>query len=255
MGLNSVKFTCTSLAGTNKVGLLQKDANGYFKIVLGALNVYNSAGQFYVFEQAKELFVSSSALMRRVQRGVLRSELGHPKKLPGMSDDAFAHRCLSIYEENVCAHIKSVELDFENVKDQNGRPVIAIVGWVCPSGPNAASLERSLNNPDENVCFSIRAFTDDFREQGIVKRILRQIVTWDYVNEPGISVAEKYKSPGLEEYNEVVTRGQLERAIASASMSGMAHESELMTANELFTSMGWSIPAGGNIARPAYMDW
>ena len=54
--MNSIKFTCTSLAGSNRVGTLKKDAQGYYEVVVGALNVFNSAGQFYVYEQAKALF-------------------------------------------------------------------------------------------------------------------------------------------------------------------------------------------------------
>lgn len=254
MGLNSVRFTCTSLAGTNKVGNLKTDANGYYELVLGALNVFNSAGQYYVFEQAKEMFLESSALMRRVQRGVLRSECGHPKMLPGMTGDQFAHRCLSIYEDNICAHIKAVTLDMDRVKDENGRPVIAIIGWVKPSGLKAAALEGPLANPDENVCFSIRAFTDDYVERGITKRILRNIITWDFVNEPGISVAEKFKAPALEMYDHVVSRAELERCINPRNQV-VATESEAMNVHELFASMGWNTPPGSNIVQPGYMNW
>jgi len=254
MALNAVKFTCTSLAGTNKVGNLKMDANGYRLITLGALNVFNSAGQFYEYEGAKELFTSSSSLMRRIGRGVLKAECGHPKKEVGMSDDAFARRCLSIYESETCAHIKEVYLDFDNVKDEKGQPVIAIMGWVKASGVKGDFLERSLANPDENVCFSIRAFTDDYRDKGIVKRILREIVTWDYVNEPGIAFAEKFKSPALELYDVEVTRGQLERATTGETY-GIATESVIMTAQQLFSAMGWDTPKGSVIARPSYTSW
>ena len=164
---NSVRFACTSLAGTNKVGNLKKDENGYYEVVVGALNVFNSAGQFYVYEQAKQLFESSSQLMRRVSRGSLRGEYGHPKMLPGMSNEQFANRVMSIHEENTCCHHKEITLDFDRVKDDQGKPVIAIISKVFPSGPMGAALERSLNNPNENVCFSIRAFTDDYRDGGI----------------------------------------------------------------------------------------
>ena len=223
-------------------------------MVVGALNVYNSAGQYYVYEQAKELFQSSSQLMRRISRGVCRGEMGHPKKLPGQTDDSFANRVLSIYEENVCCHHKEITLDFENVKDANGKPIIAIISKVCPSGPHGAALERSLNNKDENVCFSIRAFTDDYREGGITKRVLKTIVTWDLVNEPGISVAEKFKAPALESlFQTSMSRGSIERAVDEAQLAGVATESALLTAGELFHSMGWDIQR--NMSKPAYTKW
>lgn len=254
MGFSSVKFTCTSLAGTNKIGNLKKNENGYYPMVVGALNIFNSAGQYYVYEQARDLFESSSQLMRRVKRGALRGECGHPKKLPGMTDAQYANRVMSIYEENVCCHHKNITLDFDNVKDEKGKPIIAIMSEVCPSGPMGPALEKSLQNPNENVCFSIRAFSDDFRERGVYKRVLKTIVTFDQVNEPGISFAEKFKAPSLEELSDIVlTRGQIERGLAITNQN-VATESIVLTANELFTNMGWSI-GGTNIARPHYLNW
>jgi hypothetical protein len=247
---NSVRFSCTSLAGVNKVGNLKKTAEGYYPLVVGALNVFNSAGQLYVYDQAKSLFEQSSQLMRRVQRGALRGEYGHPKFLPGMTAEQFAHRCLSIYEENTCCHHKD---NFDNVKDENGKPVIAIISQVCPSGPFGPALQKQLDNKNENVCFSIRAFTDDYREGGVTKRILKTVVTWDYVNEPGISAAEKFKSPALEEHGErMFSRGELERSVFTAPAYGMATESVVLSANELFSSLGWNLDGA---AKPAWMGW
>ena len=253
---NSVKFECTSLAGSSKVGNLKRDENGYYPMVVGALNVYNSAGQYYVYEQAKELFQQSSQLMRRVSRGTLRGEYGHPKMTPGMSNDQFANRVMSIYEENICCHHKEITLDFENVKDASGKPVIAIISKVCPSGPLGPALEKSLNNKDENVCFSIRAFTDDFRDGGLTKRVLKTIVTWDYVSEPGIAVAEKFISPALETRNHLnhnFSRGEITRSLAGTSMTGVATESVMLTAGELFKSMNWY--ADPVMPKPNYLNW
>lgn len=250
---NGIRFACTALAGVNKVGTLKQDANGYYEVVVGALNVFNSVGQYYVYEQARELFEESSHFMRRVRRGVLRGELGHPKPLPGMNPDAFAQRCMSIYEDNVCCHHKEIFLDMDRVRDEAGNPVIAIVSKLLPSGPHGAQLAKSLENPDENVCFSIRAFTDDFREHGVTKRILRTIVTWDQVNEPGLSAAEKYKSPALEGLlDQPFSRGELERAMRPNPVTGLANESVLLSPAELFTSFGWQLDKG---SRPTYLGW
>ena len=46
-------FSCTSLMGTNKAGVLKPDENGYYTVVLGALDVYNSAGDFYPLNRLK----------------------------------------------------------------------------------------------------------------------------------------------------------------------------------------------------------
>lgn len=258
---NSVTYSCSALVGVNKAGTLKADENGYREVVLGALNVFNSAGERYVFEEAKHLFDSSGMLQRRVEKGVLRGEYGHPKPEPGMTEDGFARRVMEIREPNICCHYKSITLDFGRVKDDNGKPVIAIIGWVCPSGPNGPALERSLNNKDENVCFSIRAFTDDYKRNGIRERVLRSIVTWDYVNEPGIAVAQKFKAPALEnenmgiwlpehEQSRVLGRGVIERA-ASPTGVGLAMESIRLSADDICRSMGWA----SNPGLPAWTEW
>ncbi len=239
--MNQIGFTCTALRGSNKAGILRQDDNGYYTCVVGALDMFNSAGQFYEYNQARELFESSSTLMRRVQRGALRGELGHPRREQGQSLESFAHRVMSIHEDKVCCHHKELWLDFESVKGDNGKPVIAIMSKVMPSGPFGDVLRRSLENPNENVSFSIRAFTDDKMWMGILRRTLKTVVTFDAVNEPGMSVAVKWNSPALEGITDNVTfnRGQLERAVKDSATVGMAQESFSMTADELFASMNW----------------
>lgn len=195
-------FSCTSLMGTNKAGVLKPDENGYYTVVLGALDVYNSAGDFYPFESAKELFKESSSLMRRIKNGACRAEYGHPKKLPGMTDREFLSRILTIHEDKVCCHIKEVTMDYSNVKGADGKPVIAVIGKIKPSGPYGQILKEQLENKEENVCFSIRSLTKDVFDGRVNRKNLMQVICWDYVNEPGISVANKYQSPALESVND-----------------------------------------------------
>lgn len=250
---SSIRFACTSLKGTNKVGTLPVDANGYRTMVVGALNMFNSAGELYVAEEAKDLFLSSSQLMRRVQRGALRAEWCHPRPLPGQSERSFAARVMDIDLDRACAHHKELWLDFEGVKDKNGKPVIAIMSKVFPSGPFGPVLEKQLQNPDENVCFSIRAFTDDKMVGGINHRTLRQIVTFDCVNEPGMGVAEKYFSPALEsQFDRVMTRSMLEAGLAEQRRDGIATESALLNTKELFGLMGWT---NADQNKPAWANW
>lgn len=249
---NSIRFACTALPHGKK-GVLGKDDQGRYELVVGGLNVFNSAGMFYVYDQARELFEGSSQFMRRVKRGVLKGEVGHPKFQPGMTEEQYVQRILSIYEENVCCIHQEIYLDFDRVKDESGKPVIAIMSRMTPSGPHGAALQKSLETPGENVCFSIRSFTDDFRERGIIKRILRQIVTFDYVTEPGIAFAEKFKAPALEEfYERTISRGVIERSVAQSNRLGVATESSILTADGLFKSMGWEVAKED---RPAWANW
>lgn len=250
--MSSIKFTCTSLRGTNKKGILTPDSNGYYPLPVGGLNVLNSAGQWYDYDGAKALFEGSSQLMRRVKRGALRGEVGHPQPLPGQSEDEYMMRILTIDEKNVCSHFSELYLDMDNFKSDDGKPIIAIMAKVAPSGPFGPMLEKKLTNPQENVCFSIRAFTADSYVKGRYTRVLKNVVTFDYVNEPGIHIAEKFKSPSLESLTErVVTQNQMKRAVVSNS-AGIAKESILLSSDELFSSLGWSLES---CDKPVFSKW
>lgn len=199
-GSDRIGFSCTALVGTNKVGNLKRDADGYYEVVLGALDVFNHSGQFWpASASVKEIFQKSSAFMRRISRAALRCEYGHPKKEGNMTMPEYAHRLTQIWEHMVCCHIKEVWLETSRVKDKDGRVVIAIMGKIRPSStPWGLALEKQLQNPHENVCFSIRAVTNDVMQFGRYDKTIKEIITWDYVNEPGIAVANKYSVPSLE---------------------------------------------------------
>lgn len=247
-------YVCTALAGTNKAGVLKPDRDGYYTVVLGALDVYNSAGAFYPWESAKQVFKDSSSLMRRIANGACRAEYGHPKRLPGMSMRDFIERILQIYEENVCAHIRKVWVTYDQVKDKNGRPVIAVLGEVLPCGPRGEALRASLENPSENVCFSVRSLTDDVRIGGVIHKNIRTIVTWDYVNEPGIAVANKFSAPSLENLDEMaVTAANLGSIRDYQESSGVSMESNGgVSAAEAMRDMGFDKP---KILVPGSARW
>lgn len=234
----SIKFTCTSLAGLGKEGILPADEHGYRPVILGALDVFNSAGEWYCHEEAVNLFLSSGALQRRIKDGVLKGELGHPKFVPGMRERDYLQRVMQIYEDNVAAHYSEIWLNYDDVKDPSGNKVIAIMGKVKGSGPHGQALENSLSNPKENVCFSIRAFTDDVRKNGVNNRILREIVTWDVVTEPGIAVAKKFTAPALEEFR--FSRANMETVVKQTAARGLAQESSVILHGQaLCKVMGW----------------
>jgi hypothetical protein len=197
-----IQFTSTKLASRGKKGILTPDEDGYYKLVVGGLNVFNSAKQYYVLEGAKQLFEQSSVFMRRVQNGAVKCEVGHPKRVSGMSEDDYFTRIMTIEETNVCAHIAEVWLDFKyadlNNISNGTDPVVAIWAKLKPVGPHGATLKAALDNPLENVFFSIRSFTQDFPHRGTTYRVLRNIVTFDWVGEAGIKSATKWDAPNLE---------------------------------------------------------
>lgn len=251
--MEKVLFSCTALAGTGKKGKLAPDKDGNYIQPIGGLNVFNSVGEYYTYEGAKELFESSSTFMRRVKTSALKSEYGHPKPLPGQKYEEFVDRVLTIEEKNVCAHLKEIWLDFNAVKDSSGKNVIAIMAKISPTGPYGPALQKSLDSPDEDVCFSIRSFTQDNYIGGIKHRRIAEIVTFDYVNEPGINFARKYKSPALESLQEQsFTRMEMLRAVSRMNKVGVGMESAALTGLGLFKSLGWSLE---EFDVPKFMKW
>lgn len=199
--MSQILFTSTKLSMLGKEGVLKKDKDGYYTVVLGALNIFNSAGEYYVANGARQLFEKDAILMRRISNGNLKGENGHPKFPIGGKMRDYIERLMTIEETNVISHYKEVwlEEDFGKKNPRFGNPsMVGIFAKVCPSGEKAAVLQRALENPSENVNFSIRAFTRDYVEGGKTYRVLESIVTWDVVGEPGLHVANKWDSPSLE---------------------------------------------------------
>lgn len=257
MGLpQRAAYSCTALVGTNKAGKLTPDENGYYTLVLGALDVFNSVGAFYPLGTAKHVFEGSSSLMRRIANGNCRGEVGHPKPQPGQSTRDFLQRVMTIEETNTCCHFRNVRLESQGVKDKNGRSVVAVIGEVKPSGPKGAFLKESLENPDENVCFSVRSLTNDqMGANGILQKNIKTIVTWDWVVEPGISVANKYSSPALEAFNDVnfgmAHLESLERQHREIGYSMESHGG--LDVRQVIADMGWESPQKAGV--PPSMQW
>ncbi len=228
------KFTAAKLPN-NKQGLLKPDSDGYYQSVIGGLNVFNSNNQFYTLEGAKELFEASNVFMRRIQRGAVKGEVGHPRRETGMADSDYINRLFEIRETNTCVQFADITLDI-GYGNSNGQPgVVAIIGKYIPSGPFGPALEKALLNPKENVCFSLRGLTNDFFAGGRYNKTLTQIICWDWVTEPGIAIAEKYKSPSLEHTaslmledleSTAVSIDELEKILVPTSHFSLEHSEE-----------------------------
>lgn len=200
---NQVVFECIRLKGSSKLGVIKPDKDGCYTQVIGGLNAYNSGGSFYELEAGLQFFQAQSSFQRKIGRGVLRAETGHPKKTPGMKEYEYGERILRIEETLVCGTWKKIWLSNADLRDEQGRRIVPIMGTIYPSGPYRDMLIHAFQSPGEQVCFSIRSFTNDIpRGDGTFIKKLLQIVTFDYVNEPGIWSAEKLLSPNLESWDE-----------------------------------------------------
>lgn len=249
----TVSFGCTALVGTNKRGILKCDERGYYPVVLGALNHYNSGGAYYPAAPARQLFDASAALQRRIATGALNGECGHPRKQAMDSDRDFAYRLNDIYEPNISHHIRKIWLE-EGHKDEMGRAIVLIMGEVKPAGPRGPALKEALENPDQDVCFSIRSFTNDIPVGMIIHKYLKQVVTFDWVNEPGISAAHKWRAPSLESFEEYQLTRELVVAMATqqrASAYGL--ESANARIDELVEAMGWNTTSA--LRLPPSASW
>lgn len=253
MSTERVVYGCTALVGTNKTGKLSADSDGYYELVLGGLDCYNSGGAFYPLSTARSLFEASSTLMRRIETGACRGEYGHPKKDPNQNMSSFLQRVSTIYEDNVCCHFKDVRLEQNAVKDKDGNRVVAVVGRVKPSGPKGEFLRASLESGDENVCFSVRSLTDDRVEGGRLVKHIRSIITWDYVNEPGIAVAKKWHSPSLESFDDAVFSRQMVESLGEAKGVGMESVNEIC--KTIFVDFGWKKKVGSDLVLPPSARW
>lgn len=248
----SATYACTALLGVNKTGVLKPDADGYYEITLGALDVFNSAGAFYPLGPAKQLFEGSSSLMRRIENGNCKGECGHPKMSPGMSMRDYLARIMRIEETNVCCHFREVRLTTIPSKDGRGT-VVGVVGKVKPSGPKGPALKEALDNPHENVCFSVRSLTNDTPHNGILHKSVKTIVCWDWVVEPGISVATKYNSPALESFEETsFTEAQLGSVADVSEGMGVGVESHtIVPVGDVMRDFGWDKAKSASTLPPS----
>jgi hypothetical protein len=263
MAAKSISYGCTALLGVNKKGIIKPDANGYYEITVGGFNVHNYGGAYYPLGKAEQLFKDSGSLMRRIKAGVLRGELGHPRQ-EGMSPSAYFKRLNEIHEEKVCCHFAEVRLDYDNYKSKSGFPMVAIIARVKPSGPFADTLERSLQNPEEETCFSIRAAVVPEMEGGREVRYIEDIVTWDYVNEGGIAIARKYYSMALEQMGGgavaemsdslIVTPAMLHTAKQSVQTTMGLESNEMFALQSLEKRLGWARPEQVKFDRPRYLN-
>lgn len=190
-------FEITVQRGYSGNGNVKRIDNNYCQVVLGALEYPNSTGAVYDLDSAVRIIEKSNVFMRRMKDSYLRGELGHPVERECRDYNDFVRRIHTIDERNVAIHIRRVWID-RNYTGPDGRKIIAILGEVAPSGPHAGVVERALNNPHENLAFSVRSLTQDRIVGGVRRKFFDNIITWDVVNEPGLSPANKFNSPSCE---------------------------------------------------------
>lgn len=196
MAARQIMFENLILKGINKGGTLKCDEKGYYTVVLGVIGADASDGDHYVDnEKVRKVFSQSGQLARRISQGLLRGENGHPDPNDYANQLAFEIRVRRMHEDKVCMHIRRVWTEDGTI---DGRKVGLIMGEVKPCGPYGPYLKESLDNPDENVAFSGRYYSNPTEINGKTYREIYAVGTWDYVTEPGMHGSTKYASPKLQ---------------------------------------------------------
>lgn len=260
----AVLLECTALKGSNKLGVVTPDEDGYYTVPVGAYDIKNSAGYHYDLNSAVKLLEPGSPLQRQIEKGVLYGELGHPKPQEFMGSDgkfnrdAFFQRLYKVEEDRCAVHFGEVWID-RNFRDHSGRTVCAVMAKVKPQGPLSQMVEQALQNPKSNCYFSVRSITMDDQLRRV--KYSKAIITWDFVIEGGIEIANKYDSPALESFDAIpLTPDVLWRAIDSAAelmkedvACAASMESAHASFEALATELNWT--AETKKETPSYYSW
>jgi len=204
----TLTFENTLLAGSGKRGVLKPmDDSGYYMMNAGKLNAPLRLGHAYaVNDYVMECMDPNSDLMRRVARGEVYAELGHPQpfyleRVNGMVvrtpiTEAFewVMRLRTIVMDNVCLHIRRIHFDM-----MGGRydPVM-MRAEIIPFGTHKQLAQDSLTNPDINTALSMRTVTAP-QKMGDKTRFIEYFCNFDLVFEPGAAEACKHLTAGLED--------------------------------------------------------
>ena len=262
---NVIKFGAEVLVNKGKTGVLTPDADGYYELIIGGINCFNSCGEYYAMAKSVEdLIKSSSTFMRKVKSGKLYGELEHPEFTRGMDKDSYIRRIYHIDSRNVICQFKDIwlDLDFGKKHPEYKNPeLIAIMAKVIPHGVHEKILRDSLNNKFINPCFSIRSITNNYYHRGTLIKEIDDIITFDYVSEGGISIANKWDSPALESKDSflkpmmediVLTKEKLLKIYNDIPMS-VSVESNIKS--DINNSINIIERSKNTVRKPIYTNW
>ena len=198
-------YEFTYQLGQPKTKVLDKTKDGWYICNLGTLNGFNAHGEYYAVDNAKEIFFGpNSVLARKQSKGLLYGEMGHPVIAPGMSKFDYYMRNMRIQEDRISHCIRNIQfVQTDTVDECDGKrgfaPMIFVTGEVMPAGQYKDAVKDMLENPGLNTAFSIRSFTAQSMVNGILVKKLTNVITYDFVSEPGIPTATKFHTASSNE--------------------------------------------------------
>lgn len=204
-------YSAAVLPSPGKKGILKRLDNKYSEVLIGAVGAAGNGGWIYDERTAIDYMNNNPEFLSMMANRRMRSEWGHPVRAPGLSDPEWFERVCTMLESNWSSHIRKIHLTADLLKDEKGRAVIGIIGEVTPCGPHAVSFERIMDNPDEDLNYSIRSFAK--RCFSSYRKHITRIVTFDSVFNPGIAMISKFNTPSMESASPWSVSGLLDEAI------------------------------------------
>ena len=195
-------------------GLLTPDADGYWWVNAGAYGVCNESGVYYSEDNIEKLFDNDSILTRRIEKKVVRSELGHPLWLPGTSEKMYESRMQMIQEDRYCGHIRAAKL----VKNKDGRSYITKIN-ITPFGHYKSTLLDALTTKDANCFFSVRSLSNRQMINGVLVKYVYYVITWDFVTEGGMRIANSLDTNNLD--LESMSSAEISRVSVTSELSSI----------------------------------
>ena len=189
----TLEFAYTPVDGDNTK--LEQE-NGWYHVILGGFNILNKDGIYYDVEGVEEMLRNPNHLIcQRLEAGNLYGEMEHPLITPSMTGDQIINNNLKISGEKVSHVIRQIELiPIDNRQKMNpyNKPIYVVTAWIKPTGPFGHLLKESLDDPYQNTSFSVRSLVDNVIDSnGQMVRKMVTLITWDWVKEPGIRIADK----------------------------------------------------------------
>lgn len=190
----------TKIENSNKT--IKKNERGEYCVVVGAVNHFSKAGEFYTAQDVREkFFQANSMLMQRCKNGDVKIESEHPVFEANMDKRAWFERLYSYDKLRVAGIITELWLEELPIKE-NGTDLNIILIWAAikplEDRPLGKTLKLDLDNPDINTAFSIRSI--------IIKELvnfttvckIEDIICFDWVSSPGIGKANTFYTAGME---------------------------------------------------------
>jgi len=201
-----IRYSPINVSAPTKSGIMKPDSQGRYTVVLGGLNTFNASGVWFTLEESDKMFAASSAFQRNVKEGTIYSENGHPVRPPGMTDDEWIERFLGLQENRFTNTLEEVWLDPTYAKKFDdpriAKDTVVIMGRIKPFGELKHVLIDIINNPNQNLCYSIRCITDTYKRNNVRVKVIRGVITFDLVYSGGLIFSKKTFHPSTENISE-----------------------------------------------------